>query len=422
MEVPRPFRAIIVSGGMVGLTAAHIFSQAGINFLILEKHDSPLCRYGAGLAMWPQTIRVLDQLGLLEALMPNLDFLEETITSSSDDGRARMAEKTFDWIEQNHGHRMGVVAQAAKSRILFNKRVADFEVSDSGVKVVCDGGDTIEGSFLIGADEARSRFRLLVESLRTGTRPEDLPHAVVNPYTAVFRLCVGTTAGLPGLPPKIRYDGSGDGLSTQLMHGKLEPLTSESRKYTEKDKEDFLARMGHLYVAPGWTFREVYAKRVAETSFINLEEGLNTRLFFQRVVIVGDALRKLEPPAGLGWNCDVSDIVVLANGLRGLLKDGKSPSTQDLESLFETYQTTRVEEAKKVPVIASRTTRVIAWLDWKARLNRAKYLLPNISLSKMFVNKFIAPMVSLAPVLEWLEEKTLPASGVPWRWHPVKQE
>ncbi|KAI1168653.1 hypothetical protein F5B18DRAFT_595990 [Nemania serpens] len=52
------FRAIIVSSGLVGLTAAHVFSKAGIDFIILEKHDTPLSMKGPTLGIWPQTLRI----------------------------------------------------------------------------------------------------------------------------------------------------------------------------------------------------------------------------------------------------------------------------------------------------------------------------------------------------------------------------
>lgn len=62
------FRVIVVGGGPVGLTAAHILSQAGIDFVVLEKHHTVSPELGNATGLWPQTIRVLDQLGLLEPL------------------------------------------------------------------------------------------------------------------------------------------------------------------------------------------------------------------------------------------------------------------------------------------------------------------------------------------------------------------
>lgn len=52
----------------MGLTAAHILSRAGIDYVVLERRSSVSVDVGASLALWPQTLRVLSQLGLLERL------------------------------------------------------------------------------------------------------------------------------------------------------------------------------------------------------------------------------------------------------------------------------------------------------------------------------------------------------------------
>ena len=66
------FKVIVVGGGPVGLMAAHIISQAGsgIDFVVLEKHHTVYPELGNAIALWPQTVRVLDQLRLLERLRP----------------------------------------------------------------------------------------------------------------------------------------------------------------------------------------------------------------------------------------------------------------------------------------------------------------------------------------------------------------
>lgn len=62
------FKVIVAGGGPVGLTAAHALSRAGIEYVVLEAHDSVTVDVGASLALWPQGLRVLSQLGLLDRL------------------------------------------------------------------------------------------------------------------------------------------------------------------------------------------------------------------------------------------------------------------------------------------------------------------------------------------------------------------
>lgn len=62
------FKVIVVGGGPVGLTAAHALSRAGIEYVVLESRNTITIDVGASLALWPQGLRVLSQLGLLERL------------------------------------------------------------------------------------------------------------------------------------------------------------------------------------------------------------------------------------------------------------------------------------------------------------------------------------------------------------------
>jgi 2-polyprenyl-6-methoxyphenol hydroxylase-like FAD-dependent oxidoreductase len=94
MEGPKPFRAVIVGGGMIALTAAHMFLKAGLDFVILERHSSVLSYQGSVLALWPQTSRILDQLGILEDLKPQLHLCHEGIVYAADDGRVLMRDGT----------------------------------------------------------------------------------------------------------------------------------------------------------------------------------------------------------------------------------------------------------------------------------------------------------------------------------------
>lgn len=60
------FKVIIAGGGLSGLGLAHCFDKAGIDFVVLERSDLLVPKGGASLALWPNNVRILDQLGLLE--------------------------------------------------------------------------------------------------------------------------------------------------------------------------------------------------------------------------------------------------------------------------------------------------------------------------------------------------------------------
>ena len=62
------FKVIIVGGGPVGLITAHCLSKVNIDYEVLERRPDTDLNTGASLALWPQSVRVFDQLGLLQAV------------------------------------------------------------------------------------------------------------------------------------------------------------------------------------------------------------------------------------------------------------------------------------------------------------------------------------------------------------------
>lgn len=63
------FKAVIVGGGPIGLTAAHAFYLAGIDFVVLERRPTIVEDQGASLVVYPTTFRVMEQFGILEPML-----------------------------------------------------------------------------------------------------------------------------------------------------------------------------------------------------------------------------------------------------------------------------------------------------------------------------------------------------------------
>ena len=66
--IAKPFRAIVVGAGLVGLSLSHALQLANIDHVVLEKHNKVISLKGAGLVIWPGIARVIDQFGILRKI------------------------------------------------------------------------------------------------------------------------------------------------------------------------------------------------------------------------------------------------------------------------------------------------------------------------------------------------------------------
>ncbi|GAW17268.1 hypothetical protein ANO14919_067230 [Xylariales sp. No.14919] len=436
----RPFRAIIVGGGLLGLTAAHIFAKTDMDYVVLEQHDDLMPDIGSLLSLMPPTFRMLDQLDLLDAVAPVVTGCGRNVFMSASDGSVWKQETLGQLVETNHGHGIRIVhrpdyvkalynslPESAQARIHVRKRVVRVDVADDGVAVHCADGTVEYGSIVIGADGVHSRTRQVMQSLAAGS-PADAEQP--NPYVTTYRMLFGNLAPPPGLFLNTNYEGAGNGVSTQILIGrtqawlavyeKLEAPTSKRLRWTEDDKRAVVKKWGHLYVAPGYTLDDAYQRCSGAIGLINLEEGLVDKWAWKRIVLVGDAVRKLEPHAGLGYNSGAMDLVEVVNGLRRLTQKTASPATQDLEDVFRAYQARRLEDTPAIVAMSERRARMCAWLttkDWFM----ARFVVPWVPLGPYSVNHIFGPIISRTPVLEWLDEKHLPARHIPYVHHPRQE-
>lgn len=79
------FKAIIVGGSVAGLTLAHMFERANINYILLEARDTISPSIGASIVIMPNGSRILDQMGLYDVMKDEfMTGMKRTYTRRSD--------------------------------------------------------------------------------------------------------------------------------------------------------------------------------------------------------------------------------------------------------------------------------------------------------------------------------------------------
>jgi 3-hydroxybenzoate 6-monooxygenase len=162
---------LIVGGGIGGLAAAHALARKGFPVRVLEQ--APEFReIGAGIQLGPNIFRVLERLGLKDAVLADAHqppALEMRCALSGECvTRMPLDERFLARFEQpyavTHRHDIhGAILKACRDNNLVtletNRIVADFEQDDDGVTVTLQSGEQIRGRALIGCDGMWSKVR-----------------------------------------------------------------------------------------------------------------------------------------------------------------------------------------------------------------------------------------------------------------------
>ncbi|KAH6660899.1 FAD binding domain-containing protein [Truncatella angustata] len=413
------FSAIIVGGGPVALTAAHALSQAGIDYIVLERRKQLDTDSGASVAVWPHNVRLLDQLGLLEEAEQTYMPVKNK-RNLRKDGSELSRSNMFEAIGTNHGHPWMCFHRAKlmqmlyhrlpdTTKVLLDKEVVSLQNTDSGVTVTCADETTYSASIVIGADGVHSSVRKLMNEA-VGKKDE--------PFLSTYRGLYGYAKRSPELEPATLYETHERNLTIQLIvaeeqqhflvYERLPKPTKDRTRYTPEDA-DALAKKFADVRYPGTkegefvTFGDVWAQKQWAV-LANLEEGIVKTWHEGRAVLVGDAVHKMTPNTGFGMNSGLQGVAQLVNRLHSLVQKTSDPDNATLTQLFRDYQTSRMGNSKEAVDMSALYTRLVAWNNpvWKFT---DQYLLPYVKGDVTSLNVLMSPIVQKGIPLDFLEEK-----------------
>lgn len=171
VSTTSPSRIAVIGGGIGGLAAALALLRRGLDVDVYEQ-SSELKEVGAGIAISPNGTRVLDALGLREALA------SIEVVSSRREIRHWKTGESWKWFElgeaavQRYGTRHmylhrgdlhGILADAVRdlkpNAIKLGKRCVAVAQTEAQVEVRFETGEHATAAFVIGADGIHSKVR-----------------------------------------------------------------------------------------------------------------------------------------------------------------------------------------------------------------------------------------------------------------------
>ncbi|KAK7260857.1 hypothetical protein RIF29_27156 [Crotalaria pallida] len=371
-------KAVIVGGSIGGISAAHALTLAGWDVLVLEKTSSPPSGSptGAGLGLDPLSQAIigswLSQPQLLHYTTAPLSIDQNQATDSEQVSRILTRDESFNFRAAHWADLHGLLYYALPLNIfLWGHLLLSFNVSDDKGSViikakVINTGEVIEivADLLVAADGCLSSilqkylpdFKLRYSGYCAWRGVLDFSK-IENSDTIK-----GIRKAYPDLGKCLYFDLSSDTHSVfyELSNKKLnwiwyvnqpEPEV-KGTSVTMKVSSDMIQNM-HQEAEKVWSPELVRVIKETKDPFLNFiyDSDPLERIFWDNVVLVGDAAHPTTPHCLRSTNMSILDAAVLGKCM-------EKWGAEKLESALEEYQFTRLPVTSKQVLHARRLGRI----------------------------------------------------------------
>jgi len=338
---------VVIGAGPTGLTTALFLGLRGVRTLVVERNattsDEP-----RAVSLADESLRMLDQIGVLEALAPEVMFdignryygvgdrlLAEVRALPSPQGYP--AKSVFDqpFLEEVLA---GAAAERENIEVRFDTEARIVSIDPAVVELTGPAGvETLRPQWIIGCDGGRSETRkALGYELKGSTQKHrwvcyDVLEEPARERFAEMR-CNGIRPFVvaPGEKDRCRYEFMllpDDDLDEMVSFEKVRELLAPYRDLTPEQ-----LRRARVYVAQ---------ERIAE----HLTKG--------RVTLAGDAYHLMPPFAGQGLNAGVRDAANVAWKVAAMVHRRANTT------LIDTYEQERRPHAEQMVRLSVRLGKVI---------------------------------------------------------------
>lgn len=180
LQIPHPLanarrtQILIIGGGIGGMATALCFARSGIQVRLLER-SVDFGEVGAGMQLAPNASRILDRLGVLEALHRTAVFPQQIVwmdaltgerLTAIDLGKKFLDEFQYPYIVVHRADLFQVLYQACrKSKMVTmetNRSVISIDERPKSIMIECADGMRYDCDFVIAADGLWSTARKFV--------------------------------------------------------------------------------------------------------------------------------------------------------------------------------------------------------------------------------------------------------------------
>lgn len=352
-------RAVIIGGGIGGLTTAIALQQRGVEAHVYEAAPE-IHAVGAGIWVAPNALTVFQRLGFIDKVLAG-GFSVKSSCISDTTGRvlqrfspAEMGANSLPIVPIHRAVLQEIlISQLAPNTLHLGKRCAGIDQGENGVKVSFEDSTTAMGDILIGADGIRSMVRTALfgdanyrysgQTCWRGIVNYSMPD--VNAATEMWSIKPGVRLGYSHVNARQVYfyatacapHGGKDALGMVKTH--LAEIYSDFPLYLREMLS--AAEESKIIRNDIWDFAPIPS----------WHEG--------RVVLVGDAAHATTPNMGQGGCQAVEDGFALAEALSLEASVGAA---------FKRYESMRMKKAQYVVNTSYRIGKLTNWGGAKARL------------------------------------------------------
>ncbi|RYP47219.1 hypothetical protein DL768_006695 [Monosporascus sp. mg162] len=413
-------RVIIGGGSITGLSLALMLEKIGVDFVVLEAHDSVAPQIGAGIVCNANGFRILDQLGLYDDIMKaSMAPLQEANNWWPDGSLHSKNEDFSDRLEQVTGYPMVVLDRQQLLHIIYSHirekaKVIPVSEDQQGVHVTTSDGRQFTGDILVGADGAHSSVRQEMWRLARLTAPGYFSDDEINNIKCNWITLFGiSTLRDPRITPGSANITFGHGMSYGVLSGgngrnyyflnKALPRELEGRdicRYTEASRDALAKEHWNEFVQHDIRFGDLFESSVRAV-LVPLQGYTFPKWHSGRIITLGDAAHKLHVVTGHGAMMCIEDAAVLVNQLMKQLQEN-TPSSLGLTHIHEVFvQTQNLRESRSRTLMQQSflTQSLHSWTNPLLKF-AAAYLIPWLGFD--FVLAQIVDAVRPAPRLEAL--------------------